>query len=78
MRTSIIKTGNLIFAKIFAFFLKFCRFFYKSICTFVEKDLLQIFLTSFAISNNREEKDTWALLIDIKSAFDTVNHEILF
>jgi len=28
--------------------------------------------------NNREEKDTWALFIDLKSAFDTVNHEILF
>ena len=35
-------------------------------------------ITKDKYHNNREEKETWALFIDLKSAFDTVNHEILF
>ena len=43
-----------------------------------EINLLKIVENIQTLYNEREEKGTWLLFIDLKSAFDTVDHALLF
>ena len=43
-----------------------------------ELNILRITETLRSKLKNKETKNLWTLFVDLKSAFDTVNHEILF